>query len=220
MIKLPDFKKAFEYENNFYLSADKIRISRILSHYELYKMTMGLPGAIVEFGVFKATSLIRFIMFRDIMENAHSRKVIGFDTFTRYPNKRNELEKEHMKDFLAHAGTDSISKEQLMQVLKAAGTDKNIELVQGDVCKTVPEFIEHNECIKVSLINLDLTLYEPSKVALEYFWPRLVRGGLLLLDDYGIIPGETQAVDEYFADKDAKIERLPFSMKPFFVVKK
>ncbi len=220
MITLPHFKDAWDHENNFYLSINKTRMSRLLAHYELFKMTVGLPGAIVEFGVFKATSLIRFIMFRELLENAHSRKVIGFDTFTKYPNVRHELDKEHLKDFVAKAGLESISEEQLMGVLKNAGATENIELVKGDIVDTVPEFIKKNESLKVSLINLDTNFYLPSKIALEHFWPRLVAGGVLLLDDYGIVPGETKAVDEYFADKNVKIERLPFSMKPFYIVKK
>ncbi len=60
MITLPDFQKAFEYENNFYLSCDNTRLSKILAHYELFKMARELPGAIVECGVFKGTSLVRF----------------------------------------------------------------------------------------------------------------------------------------------------------------
>ena len=59
MINLPDFSKAFEYENNFYLSCDNSRIAKLLAHYELYKMVVNIPGAIVECGVFKGTSLTR-----------------------------------------------------------------------------------------------------------------------------------------------------------------
>ena len=78
---LPDFSKAFEYENNFYLSCDNTRISKIIAHYELFKMTMHLPGAIVECGVFKGASLVRFAGFRDLFGNSYSRKIIGFDIF-------------------------------------------------------------------------------------------------------------------------------------------
>ena len=53
MIELPNFEKAFEYENNFYLSCDITRISKILSHYKIYKMIKEIPGEIVECGVFK-----------------------------------------------------------------------------------------------------------------------------------------------------------------------
>lgn len=227
MITLPDFDKAFDYENNFYLSCHKTRIGKILTQYELFKRTIDLPGSVVEFGVFKGTSLIRLIMFRDLLTNSHSRKIIGFDTFERYPDTLHELDTGHMRDFINKAGSESISKEQLIEVLERGGLNDNIELVQGDICETVPKYIADNEyeesgdseCLKVSLINLDTNFYLPTKMALKYFWPRLVRGGILLLDDYGIVPGETKAVDEYFADKDVKIEKLPFSMTPFFIVK-
>jgi len=51
MIPLPDFEKAFDYENNFYLSCDMTRISKILAHYELFKLVNQVPSAIVECGV-------------------------------------------------------------------------------------------------------------------------------------------------------------------------
>lgn len=52
LIKLPDFKKSFDYENGFYLTCDITRISKILAHYELFKMVLNVPGAIVEGGGF------------------------------------------------------------------------------------------------------------------------------------------------------------------------
>jgi hypothetical protein len=55
-------------------------------------------------------------------------------------------------------------------------------------------------------------------VILEKLFERLVPGGLLLLDDYAIVAGETRAVDEYFKDK-AKIEKLPFSHRPSYIQK-
>ena len=66
MIELPDFSQTFTYENNFYLSCSPERIGKLLAHYELYKLTRDLPGAMVECGVFKGASLARFSMFRDL----------------------------------------------------------------------------------------------------------------------------------------------------------
>jgi hypothetical protein len=64
-IQLPDFGKVWEYENNFYLSCDMTRVSKILAHWDLFRMTSHLTGAIVECGVFKGASLLRFATFRD-----------------------------------------------------------------------------------------------------------------------------------------------------------
>ena len=85
MIDLPDFKKAFDYENNFYLSCDVARISKMIAHYELYKMVIGIPGSIVECGVFKGVSFTRFAVYRELFESSYSKKIIGFDTFHEFP---------------------------------------------------------------------------------------------------------------------------------------
>ena len=85
MIPLPDFSKTFDYENNFYLSCDITRISKLLAHYELYKLTSEIPGAIVECGVFKGSSLSRFAMFRELFGNPYSKKIIAFDIFGKFP---------------------------------------------------------------------------------------------------------------------------------------
>ena len=44
---MPDLKRAFEYENNFYLSCGHSRISKQSAHYELYKMSQKILGEIV-----------------------------------------------------------------------------------------------------------------------------------------------------------------------------
>jgi hypothetical protein len=46
-----------------------------------------------------------------------------------------------------------------------------------------------------------------------------VPGGLLVLDDYGTFPGESDAVDEYFSDADVRIEKFPLATTPCFIRK-
>ncbi|MEK7566751.1 MAG: TylF/MycF/NovP-related O-methyltransferase [Patescibacteria group bacterium] len=219
MIKLPDFSKAFEYENNFYLSCDNARFGKILAHYELFKMTKDLPGAIVECGIYKGASFVRFAGFRNLFGNPFSHKLIGFDTFGKFPETKYKDDKKYRKKFVEGAGIESISKEQLLEVFKNKGIDKNIELVEGNVVKTVPEYFKKNPHLKIALLNLDVDIYEPSVAILKYFWPRIVKGGVLILDDYGVFPGETKAADEYFKDKNVKIMKFPFAMTPCYIIK-
>ncbi len=219
MIKLPDFSKAFEYENNFYLSCDNTRLSKILVHYELFKMTRDLPGAMVECGVFKGASFVRFAGFRNLFGNPFSHKLIGFDTFGKFPETDYKEDKKYRKKLVEIGGEQSISKEQLFEVLKNKGVDKNIELVEGDAVKTIPKYFKKNPHLKISLLNLDTDIYEPAVVILKYFWPRIVKGGVLILDDYGVFPGETKAADEYFKNKNVKIIKFPFAMTPCFIIK-
>lgn len=219
MIELPDLKKAFEYENNFYLASDITRIGKALSHYELYRMVEDLPGTMVECGVFKGISLVRFATFRSLFGNNFSKKIIGFDTFGRFPKTDFELDKKPRQTIVETAGLEGISRQQLMEVLKNKGIDSFIELVEGDITKTVPAYVEAHPELKISLLNLDVDLYEPSVVILEYLYPKIVKGGVLILDDYGVWPGETKAVDEYFKGKNVNIRKLPFSMTPCYIVK-
>ncbi len=219
MIDLPDFDKQFEYENNFYLSCDNTRLSKILAQYELFKMARDLPGAIIECGVFKGASFVRFAGFRDLFGNPFSHKLIGFDIFGKFPDTSYEEDIKYRNRFIESAGEISISKLQLSEVLKRKGIDKNIDLIEGDIIITVPEYIKNNPHLKISLLNLDTDIYEPAVTILEHLYPRIVRGGILILDDYGTFPGETKAVDEYFNDKDVQICKFPYAMTPCFILK-
>lgn len=219
MIKLPDFDKAFEYENNFYLSCDITRISKILAHYELYKLASEIPGAIVECGVFKGISLSRFAMFRDLFGNPFSKKIIAFDTYGRFPKTKFTRDKEFRQKFIDEAGPQSISKEQMVKVLKRKGIDKFIELVKGDIVKTVPVYVESHPELRISLLNIDTDIYEPVVTILKYLYPRVTKGGVIIFDDYGAFPGETAAVEEYFRNKNVEIRKFPFCMTPCYAIK-
>jgi hypothetical protein len=48
---------------------------------------------------------------------------------------------------------------------------------------------------------------------------RVVKGGLIICDDYGVFPGETKAVDEFLLDKDLLVQKLSMSHAPSFIVK-
>jgi hypothetical protein len=219
MIDLPDFSKSFDYENNFYLSCDSSRMGKIIAHYELFKMVQNTPGAIIDCGVFKGVSLVRFAMFRDIFSSTLSKKIIGFDVFGSFPKSGFNQDDKSRSKFIKEAGSESIDINQLKNVLKNKKVDRYVELVKGDICKTVPQYVKDNAGLKISLLNLDVDLYEPSAVILEYFWPRIVKGGVLIVDDYGIFAGENKAVDDYFKDKKVKIRKFSFSKTPSYIIK-
>jgi len=116
MITLPDFKKSFEYENNFYLSCENSRIAKILAHYELFKKIKNIDGDIVECGVFKGASLIRFASFQDIFKL--KKRIIGFDNFGKFPQTKFKGDQALRKKFIKDSGEEGISKSQLIKVLE------------------------------------------------------------------------------------------------------
>jgi len=123
------------------------------------------------------------------------------------------------KDFVEECGDQSTYSEQLLGVLEYKGCEENVEMIEGDITQTIPEYIGKNPKLKISLLNLDADLYEPSVTVLEYLYPRLEKGGVLILDDYGVFPGETKAVDDYFKDKRANIKKFPYTPTPSFLIK-
>jgi hypothetical protein len=117
------------------------------------------------------------------------------------------------------AGSESIGRDQLLEVLQRKGLDRNIELVAGDILQTVPAYVSCHPELRISLLNLDTDTYEPARVILEHLWDRIVPGGILLLDDFATFPGETRAVEEFFGERPRKFLRLPSSLTPTYVVK-
>lgn len=71
---------------------------------------------------------------------------------------------------------------------------EKITLVKGKVEDTIPKTIPE----RIALLRLDTDWYESTKHELEHLYPRLVKGGILIIDDYGFWKGARKAVDEYF----------------------
>jgi hypothetical protein len=219
MIDLPNKKLSFEYENGFFLTCDPSRIGKMLAHYELYKQIIDIPGSIVECGVYKGVSLTRFAMFRKLLDYKEDKKILGFDTFETFPNTNFEEDIPLRKAFIDDSGKHSISKSQLFKILNDKNCSNSVELISGDICNTIPEYVEKTPDLKISLLNLDVDIYEPSVIILEYLFPLIVKGGILILDDYGSFPGETKAVDEYFSDQSVEICKLPHCATIHYVIK-
>jgi predicted O-methyltransferase YrrM len=97
------------------------------------------------------------------------------------------------------------SLDEVVENLKREGVydrDK-LRFVVGDVCMTLRDGAVHD---KIALLRLDTDWYESTKKELEVLWPRLVSGGVLIVDDYGHWMGAKKAVDEYLCAADR--ERL------------
>ena len=173
----------WESENIFYHKSNISRIGKLLYQYEIYKKITDLPGDILEFGVFKGASLIRFLTYRSILENNFSRKIIGFDTFSKFPMQKEKSDIKIIKEFTLDAG-NPISKDELNSILIKKRFE-NFELIEGKVEDTLKKFIEKNRNTKISLLHLDMDVYKPTKYVLDILEKRIVKNGIILIDDYG-----------------------------------
>ncbi len=213
-------EKCWDYENGFYLTSHVTRLAKMLAHYELYKTIVGLPGHIVECGVYKGASFLRFATFREILESPHSRKMIGFDAFGSFPDDNEDADNKSFVRRFSDAGGDGISLQSLAEVLAYKGFD-SCELIEGDICRTVPQYVLDHPELKIALLHVDVDVYQPTKVILEQLFGRVVQGGLVVFDDYGTVAGETRAIDEFLekTGRESLIEKLPISHIPAYIRK-
>ena len=214
---------SWKYENLFYLTSDKKRILKLLDHYEIYKKILNVKGDIVECGVFKGASLIRFLTFRDLIEKKNKRKVIGFDAFGKFPYpkknyKNNKADKKFAKKHDNNIGL-GININLLKKYLKKKKII-NYELIKGDVVKTLPNYLNKNKRIKISLLHLDLDVYEPTRFVLDSLYKNISINGIILLDDYNHIRGATLAVNEFIKENKLKVYKVSKHDRPYFIQKK
>lgn len=215
-------ENSFDYENGFYLTGNYKRTGRLLAHYELYKIISQIEGDIVECGVFKGASLMRFINFIQLFEQdkKFKRNVIGFDVFGKFPGTDFEADKEELQAFIDETGGGiSIDKEELESYINLKKFDK-YKLIKGDILQTVPQFISDYPNAKIALLNIDTDIYEPCKVILEKLAPLVVKGGVIIFDDYGVFQGETELADKYAKENGFEIKCFDFTKVPYYLVKK
>ena len=199
--------------------ASRQAIAKFLAKYEIYKKILHINGSIVECGVLHGVGLLSFAKFSSILEPSnHIRKIIGFDTFQGFPNID---EKDNQTGNSSHFKLGGLKGSSLQYVERAVKLyDLNrpishipkIELVEGNLCETAPKYLENNPHLVVSLLYLDVDLYEPTRIALEVFVPRMPKGAVIVFDELNakMFPGETIAVDEVLGLRNLKIERFPF----------
>ncbi|KKK48755.1 hypothetical protein LCGC14_3141950, partial [marine sediment metagenome] len=91
----------------------------------------------------------------------------------------------------------------------------NYELIEGDIHETLPNYLREHPELRISLLHIDVDVYEPTETILSSLLNHVVRGGVIMLDDYNTVSGETKAVDEFFADKpNVKIKTLSWTNTP------
>ncbi|MEX0775474.1 MAG: TylF/MycF/NovP-related O-methyltransferase [Phycisphaeraceae bacterium] len=215
---------ALEAVNHFPIFARRVHLKKFIAHWELFRQTIDLPGDVVELGVFRGLSLLTFANFLETVNiGDRTKKVWGFDNFAGF----GELTKEDGPDYdQSHKRRGGFSPEHYLDELREVidifdddrfvGWKKRVELVIGDIEETVPAFVEKNPGLRISLLHIDCDLYKPTRTALEHLFPLVVRGGIVIFDEYGILEwsGESKAVDEYLTGTSYVIRKFPWQGAP------
>lgn len=167
-----------------------------------------LDGDFVECGVWKGGNILLYKLLNDFY--SLNKTIFAYDTFEGmtqpedididfYGNSAKKKlltnkKSENLDNIHCFSAIDSVRKNILEY------TDlKNINFIVGPVEKTL--LIKKNLPKRISVLRLDTDWYSSTKIELEILYPRLVSGGVLIIDDYGAWQGSKKATDEYFYNK-------------------
>lgn len=147
----------------------------------------------------------------------HQRRIIGFDTFAGFAGIAPEDEKGE-SEFLNEGALAVDSHDDLLRCIDLFDANRflnhipKVSLVRGDINDTLPDFLEKHPHTLVSLLYLDVDIYQPTKVAIENLVPRMPQGAILAFDQLNDEnwPGETLAVLETLGVQNLRIQRFPF----------
>jgi len=192
-------------------------ITRFITLYELFKSVLDIKGSVVDCGVFRGFSLMTWAHLSAVLEPANlTRRIYGFDSFAGFPDvaekDRNPRQSPHEGELRADAY------DELQELIRVYDSDRflghidKVHLVKGDVTETIPAFLAEHGHLVVSLLFLDLDLYEPTRTALEHVVPRMPKGAVIAFDelDNPIWPGETLAAVETIGLNRLEIKRFPW----------
>jgi len=166
---------------------------------ELLKLVSTVPGDTVECGAYQGAS--SYIICKANSTSGLKKIHHIFDSFE-------GLSVPGENDGMHWEKGDLAASEQLVNenLKEFAG---NFKTYAGWIPERFSEVSERKFCF----VHLDVDLYEPTRDSLEFFYPRLSPGAVLLCDDYGsaICPGATKAVDDFLEDKPEVIVSLAAS---------
>ncbi|HTX88747.1 MAG TPA: TylF/MycF/NovP-related O-methyltransferase [Bacteroidales bacterium] len=173
---------------------DKIRFFAWWSQAERLKKNR-IEGAYAELGVYKGDSA-RILHYLD-----PSRKFHLFDTFTGFTEKDLAGETGEAATYQPSNFADTY----INKVLTRISGNENIILHPGYFPDTAAEVASE----QFALVNLDADLYAPTRAGLEFFYPRLAKGGVIFVHDYNNKwPGILKAVDEFAATIPGELVRV------------
>lgn len=166
-----------------------------------------IEGSIVECGVWKGGSMMAALL---AMKDQR-RKIYLYDTFEGMSEPteddesyKNESAKEaflNKDEYWKRIECFSTLEEVEKNIYSTGYPKREINFIQGKVEETIPGTIPE----KIAVLRLDTDWYESTMHEMVHLFPKLVQGGVIIIDDYGHWKGCKKAVDEYISDNNIKL---------------
>lgn len=158
--------------------------------YSLARAQSKRPGAFAEVGVYKGASA------KIICELKGDKPLHLFDTFEGLPEASTHDRGIHK------VGQYAASLESVQDYVKGY---PNLHWYKG----LFPDSAINVSDDKFAFAHFDVDLYEGTKACLEYFYPKMIPGGIMITHDYDILAGVQKAFKEFLADKPEGLIELP-----------
>jgi O-methyltransferase len=175
-----------------------------------YLTKNNILGAFVECGVWKGGSVMAMALALDRL-GQESSDIYLFDTFRGMPASNNfdvDLEGNRERwyreesDQYIHAGKgerwNAVSLNEVQRNIQSISSRQRFHYQDGLVEDTIPATAPQ----QIALLRLDTDFYASTRHELDHLYPRLSKGGVLIVDDYGHFLGARKAVDEYIAENN------------------
>lgn len=175
--------------------------------YSVAKSIQNVPGDIVECGVFKGGG--SFVM----LSATSSKHLYGFDSFE---GLSEPIEADIPNEPTAFRWqTNDMAVGSELAATNLASFSGRFSLFPG----WIPSRFHEVEDKTISLLHIDVDLFEPTLSSLEFFYPRMSPGGVIVCDDYGFstCPGARKAMDEFFESRSDKVIHLTTGQGVVFV---
>ena len=174
--------------------------------FQLLDRTEQIEGDVAECGVFRGQTILPIGLYTEKRKpRAH---VFGFDSFEGF-NEAIEIDLEiggPTDDQKKLGGLADTSLPLLQRKVERWGLKSQVTLVKGYFEDSLEKYADRT----FSFVHLDCDMYQSYRTCLEFFYPRISSGGVILLDEYNDLPwpGCNKAVDEFLQDKPESLERI------------
>lgn len=208
---------------NFTKYVSRESLTKFLARSEVFCKQLDVHGSVIELGVARGVSLMSWAHLSAIYEPVnYLREIVGFDTFSGFPSVHaHDMQGHQVSEHTEVGGfpveddmkADIESAIEIFDTTRFLGHIPKVKLVQGDLRETLPKFLEDNPHLVVSLLHLDVDLYEPTKLALDLLAPRMPKGAVILFDELNMpqFPGETIAAMDSLGIANLRLQRFSYA---------
>jgi hypothetical protein len=181
---------------------------------ELLKKVRSLDGSIVKCGITPGEAFTGFTLFRQVIPANFSQRLVAFEKH----QLNSEVSQVQQKALKAKVEVNAVPVDNSHPTMVQKATKVNVDVVPGHVDDAIPDYLIQNPELKIAYLEIDLDDYNATMTSLEFFFPRLVSKGILVLNNYFKKGEDFRAVEDYFHNSRIIMHSYSVNNGPHYVV--